>query len=234
MKLKYLLSIVSALLLFLSICPASQAYLSEVRFNVWTTNYTDHTDMNIMVIPIDTHNQNPPDIISSIQVTAPDGTVFVMDTDQNWFPYDRIFYGTYQADDFNSKTIPSGTYKVKVTSPQYNIKITETDFNNASVLAPPAITSFPDGATIDKDHVFLWTYVSGASYYRVLLWNESWDDPVFWYWDIQFRTSLTAALFPNGTFKPGHQYRIRIEARSGRQDLDKRSRSDWITFSISN
>jgi hypothetical protein len=102
-------------------------------------------------------NKNPPDIISSITVTAPDGTVFSMNTDQNWLPYDKIYWGTYRADDFNSKQIPSGTYQVKVTAPEYNLEITETDVVDASVLAPPAITSPTDGATVNKDHVFWWT-----------------------------------------------------------------------------
>ncbi len=234
MKLKQLLSIVFALVLFHSICPATHAYLCRVRFDVWTTNYSDYTDINMMVIPEDTNNQNPPDTITSITVTAPDNTVFTMNTVNNWFPYDRIFYGTYQADDFNSNRIPSGTYRVTVTAPEYNLQITETDFVTASVLTPPVITDPTDGATVGKDHVFWWTTVPGATYYRVLLWNEDWDDPVFWWWDRQFRTNHNGVMFPNGVLKPGIQYKIRIEARDGSQDMDRRSRSDWIYFTTSN
>ena len=234
MKSKSLLFSVVALLLFLSIPATSQAYLREVRFDVYTTNYSDHTDINFVVIPKGTHNRNTPDIIASITVAAPDGTIFSMNTDDNWLPYDGIYYGQYQADDFNSNNIPSGTYTVTVTGIEYNLVITETDFNNASVLTPPVITDPADGATVDSDHLFLWTNVTGASYYRVLIWNESDDDPLYWWWNRQFRTNHNGAIFPNGNLKPGLQYKMRIEARSGRLDLDKRSRSDWITFTVSN
>lgn len=234
MRSRSLLFGVVALLLIFSFSPASHAYLCRVIVDGCTTNYTDDTQLNIAVIPTDTTNQNPPDIISSITVTAPDGTVFTMNTDQNWLAYDRIYWGTYRADDFNFKRIPSGTYQVRVTAPVYNLEITETDVIDASVLAPPAITSPTDGATVNKDHVFWWTAVSGATYYRIWLWNESWNEPVYWCWENQFKTNHNGAQIPNGYLKPGFQYRMRIEARAGGQDLDKRSRSDWITFTVSN
>ena len=112
--------------------------------------------------------------------------------------------------------------------------INESDYNDGSVLDPPAFTNLTNEQTdVPKDHIFYWTAVSGATHYRVLIWNEDWNEPVYWFWDRQFRTNHAACMFSNGDLKPNTQYKIRIEARGGSQDLDKRSRSDWINFTTS-
>ncbi len=230
MKAKGFLAIGIALLIIFSFSFAAQAYVKKVYLNVWTTNYTNDQQLNVWLEIYDTVISNPPDAVKSIKVTAPDGTEFDLTTAMNWLQYDRGYWAQYRAEDFDSGVIPAGKYKVRVEAKEYNLVIEETDTIDATFLDPPVITSPSDGSTIGASHMFTWTAVPGAKYYRILLWHESWNEPVYWFWRKRFYTDHTACILPRGDLRPDSYYRFRVEARSGSQDLDKRSRSDWIYF----
>jgi hypothetical protein len=200
--------------------------------NVWTTNYTDDQQLNVWLEVKDTEIKNPPEIIASIEVTAPDGTIFNMTTAQNWLPYDRGYWMRARAEDFPLQVIPSGVYKVKVV-PNSGFTIEEEDEIDATFLAPPVITYPTEGSTVGSTPTFRWNPVPDAKYYRILLWNECWNEPVYWFWwndSRKFYTNLPGAKIPLGQLLPNCSYSLRVEARSGSQDLDKRSRSVWVNF----
>ena len=232
MKFKHLLTIGLTFVIMFSFCATSQAYLSRVYADVWTTNYTDDQQLNVWLEMWGTEEKNPPDIVNTIEVTAPDGTKFNMTTDQNWLPYDRGYWGRYRDADFMSGSIPAGVYKVKVVPKAgLGFPIEVEDEVDATFLSPPTITSPAPGAVVGPTPTFLWTAVPDATHYRILLYNESWGEPVFWFWwNRKFFTDLPGAKIPLGQLKPNCEYSLRIEARSGVQDLDKRSRSDWLIF----
>ena len=124
---------------------------------------------------------------------------------------------------------------MRVEGFEHGIAIIDSDDNDASTLPVPVFETLPgDLQSVPKDFIFWWHTVEGATYYRVLLWNESWNEPVYWFWDKQFRTNIRACMFPNGELKPNTNYKMRIEARGGSQDLDKRSRTDWLYFRTAN
>ncbi len=232
MKFKQFFTLGLFLLLFFTFCPAAQAYLSRISADVWTTNYTDpqQQQLNVWIGITDTQNKNPPDIIASIEVTAPDGSILNLSPIENWLQYDRGYWAAFNAADFDGQQIPAGLYKVKVT-PKNGFPIEQNDAIDATFLDPPVITFPTDGSTITTTPTIRWNPVPGATHYRILMWDDSWNEPVYWFWGNgyqKFFTDLPGAMIPLGKLKANHQYRLRIEARFGHQDLDKRSRSDWI------
>lgn len=227
-----LITCFTAMMVIFFLCSNIQAEMCRLYMDAWTTNYTDPNikQLNVWISLVDTNNNNPPDFVQSIEVRAPDGSEFSLDPVKDWLPYDRGYWGRFFASDFVSQDFPSGTYSVTVT-PKQGRKIIEHDHVFARWLNPPSVIYPTDGQTNVPATPFLqWSPVAGASYYRILLWNEDWNEPVYWYWDRQFRTDFNAVRLPLGDLKPNTNYRIRIEARNAVQDLDKRSRSDWIYF----
>jgi hypothetical protein len=53
---------------------------------------------------------------------------------------------------------------------------------------------------------------------------------VYWYYNKGLTTDFNRVTMPPGALKPNCEYKLRIEARSGSQDLDLRSMSDWVYF----
>jgi hypothetical protein len=218
----------------LFICPISnaQAGLTRVVFDAWTTNYTDpaQKQLNVWMQVSDNHNHHGPDFVKDITVTAPDGSIFKLHPAKDWLPYDRGYWKAFFAADFKGGIIPGGTYRVTVV-PLVGSGTTESDTVPLAFLPIPVVTSPAPGATgVTATPTLSWNAVAAATYYRIQLWNISWDEPVYWTWDKQARTDFTTFKIPVGELQPNCQYKFRIEARSGSQDLDMRSRSNWVTF----
>jgi hypothetical protein len=216
---------------------ASYAAIYKVWFNAWTTNYTDpaESQMNFWVEVFDTVKKNPPTFVATIKITAPDGTtVLNLDPVQDWMPYDKGYWGRLYAGDYDADEIAKGIYKCEVTDEGAKT-ITKTDVvkSNLLFLDPPTVTYPTDGATnVELMPKIKWNRVAKAKYYRILLWDESWDEPRYWFWEKKAFTDSKYFEIPKGELKLGNEYRLRIEARSGDQDMDKRSRSDWINFTV--
>jgi hypothetical protein len=232
------LAFVAAAILSLALVGNAQAGLTRVVPNVWTTNYTDPAlqEFNIWISVYDFHNSRGPDFVRSITVTAPDpdGSVFTLHASKDWLQYDRGYWKRLYAADFRTRTIPSGTYRITVT-PIEGSAITESDTITVSFLPTPVVTSPALGASdVVERPVIRWMAVPGATFYRVLLWNNSWNEPVYWYWDKQAHTDFTTFQIPRGELKPNCDYRFRIEARADGLDLERRSRSDWFSFRTGN
>ena len=98
------------LYLFLLSAPQLTHICKKVNFHVWTTNYTDHTELNVWLEAIHCTSKNPPDFVKSITITAPDGTVFNMDPVDDWLPYDRGYYSKYLP-----KILPHNRYLLEIT-----------------------------------------------------------------------------------------------------------------------
>jgi hypothetical protein len=230
------LAFVAAVILVLALVGNAQAGLTRVVANVFTTNYTDpaQRQLSVFINVYDNHNYRGPDFVSSIRVYAPDGSEFAIHRSKDWLQYDRGYFKALYAADFSSRAIPTGTYRITVT-PLVGSAITETDTLTASFLAPPTITFPANGALgVVEMPTIRWNAVAGATNYRIYLWNNSWNEPVFWSWDKQIIADFTSFTVPRGELKPNCQYRLRIEARSDSLDLDRRSRSDYFTFTTGN
>jgi hypothetical protein len=222
----------AAVVLIFSLVGNAHAELYRITLDVFTTNYTNpaQQQLNIWLPVYDTSRSHGPDFVSNIKVKAPDGSVLFLDRKKDWLPYDRVYWKAFYAADFVTKKIPAGVYTVTVT-PTSGLAISETDSVAASFLPIPKVTSPSNNANgVTETLTFTWNAVAGATYYRVQLWNDSWNEPVYWTWDKQHTTDLTHFTLPAGVLKTNCQYKLRIEARSGTQDLDQRSRCEWITF----
>jgi hypothetical protein len=226
------LAMLAAVILFFPLAGNAQAGMNKISVDIFTTNFTNTAQQQLCVwltVSNDAYWRGP-DFVKGIRVTAPDGSIFRLDPKKDWLPYDRAYWKAFYATDFVSQTIPGGTYLVRVT-PLSGEAIEEADTITASFLPTPTVTSPIGGATgVTATPTITWTAVPGATYYRVLLWNNSWNEPVYWTWEKQARTDFTNFTISAGDLKPNCQYKLRIEARSESQDMDMRSRSGFITF----
>jgi hypothetical protein len=160
---------------------------------------------------------------------APDGSVLSIHPTNNWLQTNSVYYRGFYASDFKYGKIPGGTYYVTVT-PFSGIAITESDSATAFFLPVATITSPGNDDTVSATPTFTWTPVSGATHYRLRLWNITRDEPVYWYYNKGMTIDFNRVTMPPGALKPNCEYKLRIEARSGSQDLDMRSMSDWVYF----
>ncbi len=207
------------------------ADIEKVYFDVFTTKYTSGLELNVWVDVKDSNLAHAPDFVSKIQIIAPGGTTLNLNTKRNWLPFDRGYWGSFKDSDFSGGSIPNGTYRAVVTD-IVGKKITVLDKNiKRSSLPIPKITYPSEGATLGSDSPTIrWDRVSGAQVYRVLLFNETWNEPVFWFYNQTAFTNNNRFALPAGSLKPNCTYRLRIEARDGIQDTERRSRSGWMNF----
>lgn len=224
--------LLAAVLMVFTWAAHSPAAMTRVILDGWTQNETDskYQQMQIYIQVFDSTFSRGPDFVKAIKVQAPDGSQFVLDPKKDWLHIDNAYWKTVYAPDFVKGKIASGTYYVTVY-PYSGSPITESDSVIASFLPVSSITFPAEGTTVSSQTpTFKWTSVAGAAYYRLLLWDNSWNEPVYWTFGPQMRTDFTYFTFPPGVLKPERSYRFRIEARSTSQDLDMRSRSLWINF----
>jgi hypothetical protein len=187
--------------------------------------------MNFLVYAWDTELKDPPDFVKTITIIAPDNSTFELTTAQHWSPYagDRNYSADFKGEQFKSKNIVGGTYRCTVKD-KTGKSITVTDAVALSFLEPPLITYPTEGLTVLDPLTIKWKAVSGAAKYRIQLWNETYDEPVFWWWQDELYVTGTQIALPTGSLRPNSSYRLSVEARADLQDADKRSRSKWIKF----
>lgn len=229
-KLNYLAGTLGALSFALLIGPA-HAEIQDLYFDVKTTvngNLSQRVDFWIEVK--DSHSSHLPDVIKSIKVTAPDSTEFVLDPISAYLPFDAGYSRSFAAADFSGNIIPAGTYNVQITDINDNV-LTGADYIDGKFLNVPTITWPTEGATVGATPKFQWKNLPAAQLYRVLLYNETWDEPVYWYYNRKVQTQKNYFQIPSGILKANCNYSLRIEARTTTLDHDKRSRTDWLHFS---
>jgi hypothetical protein len=221
--------------MIISFADSSMARMNKMHVDFWTTNYTDPAEqqLNVWIELEDDKYKLGPDIVESITITAPDGSQFYMDDVGGWLPFDYAYFARFYADDFISGVIPSGVYQATVY-PEAGKAIKELDNVQGVFLPTPTIIFPPDGTTgLSYNLTIIWNKVPGARHYQILLWNETLNEPVYWYWMRRAFTDFNTFKIPRGQLKQNCEYRIRIEARAYHQDLDKKFLSDWITFTTS-
>ena len=231
MKVKhYLIVALSILIVLCFFGAAAWAEIHSMVFNAWTTNYTDHQEMNFYIDISDTLAK-PPIAVSSLMVQAPDGTIFDM-TDHTWHEFDKYFWYSARPEDFDTGVIPSGRYYARVID-RWGNQIINYDDVQVGFLDPPVLTNPTEGSTVGLTPTITWTAVPGALRYRIILYyggHTSRGDPIYWYsYNVKFVYRTTFPI-PKGVLRPGTSYLIRIEARDTDKDLEKRSRSDWVQF----
>lgn len=234
MKSKMFCTITILFLIIFSFCPTTHAYLQRVIFDVFTKTTTGNQYLDVWIEIFDTERKNPPEFVKSIQVTAPDGTIFNLTTRDNWYAVDQGYFASYTAEDFESQVIPVGIYQVRVVA-KLGLTINQKDYCDVTFLDLPVITNLEAGSTVYPFHVFRWKPVPGATYYRVLLREAGSDNYIYGTSSHKqkFLTSRNSCKFPTGDLKPGGHYEIQIEPRADSLDMDKRSRGDWVEFFIS-
>ena len=232
--------VLAAVVLVFALAANSQAVMTRVFVDGFTTNYNDaaQKQMNIWIQVFDSEKSDGPSFVKSITVTAPapDSSVFTLNVTKDWLHNDHAYWKVLYASDFTTKTIPTGTYIVTVV-PLSGYSITEYDSVVASFLPTPTVTYPTNGSIgVPATPKLTWTVPAAPagltySYYRILLWDNTWNEPVYWTsFGHSMRTDFTYFTIPAGVLQPGRQYKFRIEARAGAQDTDQRSRSDWVTF----
>lgn len=229
-----LLVILIASAVLSSFASGARAEMSRVVFNGWTQNFSDPDQQRVALFieVYDTVYSHPPDFVATISVKAPDGTILTIDPLKDWLTPDQGFWKSFYADDFVSLAIPSGKYTVTVT-PVSGAGIKESDTILGAFLPLSTIT-YPNNGDLNVAAMptLTWTEVAGATHYRLLLWDNTFNEPIYWYYNSarNFHTEFTQHAIPKGVFKPNHEYRLRIQARADSQDTDARSESDWVTF----
>ena len=226
----YRIVVLSLLTVLCFFSAAARAEIHEMRFNAYTTNYTDHSQMDFWIAISDTLGR-PPIVVSSLMVLAPDGTYFDM-TNHTWQEFTKCFFYSARAVDFDTGVIPPGRYYARVIDVWGN-RIINYDDVQVDFLDPPVLTNPTEGSTVGLTPTITWTAVPGALRYRIILYNgdhTSRGDPIYWYnYNVKYvyRTSFP---IPKGVLMPGRSYLIRIGAYDTDKDTEKRSRSVWVHF----
>jgi hypothetical protein len=217
-KMKRLLAIVMTLTLVFGLSVPVYAFINEVRLGVWTNG--DDESIAFWVEVTDTV-VSPPAAVTSIMVTCPDGTTFNLMDNFWWNVQDPGFYsGRKYADEFNGGVIPSGTYTVQVQD-RWGITLTATDQVTVNFLDVPVITSPTNGSTLPNlTPLITWTPVAGAETYRM----------IWWYREKKLYCNKNYFWIPPGVLWSGMSYRLYIQARDRRTELDNRANSIKIIF----
>lgn len=156
--------------------------------------------------------------VTSLKVEAPDATVFDM-TENYWNESSLSFSGSFQASDFKSGKIPSGTYEATVID-KSGKQLAASKKMTIGFLAQPKITDPVNGAgNVNPTPRIRWNMVTGAQYYR-LVFNG--------YFSIE--VNKPQFTVPQGVLRPNTTYNIRIEAIDSDKGASKFSRSSWVTF----
>jgi hypothetical protein len=241
MRGRVLVTLAAVAFIFSFVANAHAQALSRVFFNCYTqVQPQGNPPENVKAMQFGVSvTLNPvghvPNYIKEITVTVPgSGQTFSLDPDKDYNHADRSYYKAVPATEFNNGIIPSGTYSATVVHSS-GAKITEVDDVKVLFLDVAEITYPTSGATVtDKTPRFKWKPVKNATYYDVKMYMGSggWGEPVFQSYLNQFTTDLTYADIPKGILKPGTGYSLRVEARNTSQDLDARSRSSWVNFTM--
>ena len=210
----------------------AQAEIYQFNFNAFTHREAGRLDVICFESGVEDTALRAPNAVASLIITAPDGTVFNL-TKPGWIDLSKKFWGTYSADKFKSNTIPPGTYVATVVDksiPPKTLKGSDT-ISPMTFLNPTTIT-YPIGGTLPTlTPTFTWSGVAGAQHYRLLLFNVSWGEPVYWKTPVNphhiYRNSYPV---PVGDLMPNMQYSLRIEARDSDKNLNRRSVSKPVYF----
>ena len=215
---------------------SAQAEIFKVDFSGKTTTYPNGAmSINRIDFSISVYStlKTACEDVSSITITAPDGTLLPLDPLRDWQAYGQNYYAMFKADNFNSRVIPSGTYKITVKD-RGGKSITKTLALSVKFLPVVTVVAPTQGATVPYVYRFQWNAVPGAKYYLIKLWDEWWDEPVYWNFEggRSLRTDKTYYDLCLGDLVPGHAYQLKIEARDNDQYTSNRSRSELIKFNV--
>ena len=232
MRTKCLFAILALVSAFFLTAP-SWGEVYRVVFDAWTETYVDKSGetaqaMNFLFRDlVDTKGLNGPDAVNSVTVTAPDGTVF--DLTGTWSEWQKQYFGRYTA------TV-GGTFKGTV---EYGVNSKKTLTaskalpKTLSFLPLPNVTNpLPDGTTtVDSlTPTITWDKVTGAQFYCLELWDQSSNQPVYYFPHNRIHVYRLSFTIPAGVLRPKTNYGVRIEARDSDKNLTKRSRTAWINF----
>jgi hypothetical protein len=226
---KRLLTIAVILTTLLGTSTFVYAKIHMADLDVWT-NGQDQS-IAFWVAVFDTVRR-PPNSVTSMIVTAPDATTFDLMANFWWFDAGGGFYsGGKYASDFLTSTIPSGVYTVEVQDAQ-GTTIIATDEVTVNFLSTPRIRYPQDGSTVSSlTPTLRWRPVPGAEGYRIHLWRDSWDEPIWWWGGKRMYSNANRLKIEKGVLWSGFTYRVQIQARDSLKDTDNRTSSPWVYFS---
>lgn len=238
MKAKHFFLIVAAILVVVSVQGVGQAEIYSLKFNVFTNNqiYNGAAQQRIeFQVYLDDTAGQPPDVLKSpggLVVTAPDGSTFDM-SENCWVEWGGYFFTWKFNTDFinQNQIIPSGTYKLRAEDKNGKV-LSTSDAVTVAFLDIPNVSVPANNATLTTlTPKLVWTKITGASHYRIYLFNESWKEPVYSNMYHVLHTNNNYFNVPKGVLLPGGiKYSLRIEARDNDKNLSRRSRGGWVTF----
>jgi hypothetical protein len=230
-----------AILMLLAWPVVCGAEVTRFWFNVWTTQMPDPANPSSILkrldvtVAINDTRYRPPDAITSLVVTAPDGTVLNL-TKNYWNELRSQFEASFVATDFTGGEIPSGTYAAKLTDKSGKPPLLATKNLTAAFLAMPVISSPTEGAVLtDLTPLIKWGLVTGAVYYTIHLTNVTLnkEEPVYLLGLRSLDIYRNQFTLQTGVLKPGMKYLMRVEARDSDRNIIRRSRSKWVSFKTS-
>lgn len=235
------------LLLACSWCSCAHADIHKVVFNAFTQNEpnTAGTPVGTLRFAIevaDTTGLRPPEAVDwekppTITLVRPSTTVPVkVCTVQlsDWQEWSDGFYPTVDPAKLLGGTSLIGVYTLSLYDKSGRRFVSTNSIASNTFLPVATITATPSVAT----PTLTWTKPTGALYYRILLKDKTWGEPVYWYpktMAVYIPAATTASpsySFPPGVLMTGHVYSVRIEARDNDKDLGRRSRSAWSDFTF--
>lgn len=230
---RILLTLTQFAIVTVILLPFAHADMTRMSANLWTTNFSnpDNFRLDVQIKVVDDTEKHPPNVVTSITINIPGGGSLDMDPLTTWTQNINCFFASFNAIDYFSGTIPSGRYSVTVEDSQ-GVSYTISDYVNANPILPTTMSWPPDGSTVSTTVTLGWPAVGGANYYRIKVWDVSGNQPIYWHYPgLKLHTNHNRFQFPQGVLQSGRNYRVRIEARTENQDLDRRSYSDWVNFS---
>ena len=242
---KKVLSLTIFVVIFALIHPGNaSARIMMAWTDVWTTNYSDPANfqLNVWIETKDDVESHPPNYVSSIDLEDPNGTIWSFDPLLGWYDQDKGFFFSISQSSFPGGTIPSGLYKITITDDRgFSFTTRDQVLDANTPLSIPVITMpTADEVLTTATPLIRWTSTAQSKKFRVQLDEVVGycpDDGNLYYWPIwetrdRKWTMNKFMRIPKGVLRPGGFYRIRIEGRFDFNDTDKRSRSDWVHFSI--
>ncbi|RLD68230.1 MAG: hypothetical protein DRI98_12050 [Bacteroidetes bacterium] len=167
--------------------------------------------------------------IDSIIVTDPGGGTIATLGDFEYLERWRDFFAQIPG----SPDI--GTFTATVTSGSLSGTATDIHSTSRAIPVPDTATMSPaTGTTVtSKTPLFSWApvdYNETTMYYRLTIYNMS-DERV---WASDWEREWYSCVVPDGILVPGEQYQWRIRATDSSEweDVQNRSNSEWLTFTM--
>ncbi len=228
MRTKLVFPVLLILLIF-GFAASANSRVKYLYINAYS--YTNPSGTNFLLVFGVDGTGKVPGSIARIKITAPDGTIFDIDTSNPVLPSGaRVTYNVYwkifdfwaPAIDFIGDTVPSGSYKITVWD-KAGSSLTVRDWVNVNPLDVPTNLSPTAGEYVGTTTPTLcWDKVTRAERYLVRIISSNGDTTTPLYYVFTNRRCVTV---PNWILRPDREYLWWIDAWDRYDDPQNRSNS---------